>query len=250
MFRPIPVTPAVQWVGALDFDIRVFDVVMRTDNGTTYNAYLVKGGEKTVLIETVKEAFFGEFRERLEEAAGLPEIDYIVINHAEPDHSGSLARLLPLAPKAVVLGTGAALAFAKKVANADFPSRAVKDGETIDIGGMELRFIHAPFMHWPDTMFTYIPEIGALFTCDAFGCHYCDARLFNDAIEGDFLGAYRYYFDNIMGPFKPHVLAALEKLRGLDVRTICNSHGPVIRENPRNYIEMYREWAAPVKNDP
>ncbi|MCL2461183.1 MAG: FprA family A-type flavoprotein [Defluviitaleaceae bacterium] len=249
MKNPLLVRDGIYWVGALDFDIRVFDIIVAANHGTTYNSYLVKGKDKTVLVEAVKEGFYNEFMERLSQIADPSEIDYIVLNHTEPDHSGSLAKLVDACPKAEVLATNSGVMFAKKIANKDFRARAVKDGETLDIGGMTLRFIHAPLLHWPDTMFTYIEENKTIFTCDFLGCHYCDEQVFSDKVSGDFMGEFKYYFDNIMGPFKPNVLSALDKLKDLDIETVCNSHGPVIREGPKKYTELYRQWAAPVKND-
>jgi len=242
----LTVRDGIYWVGSLDRDIKVFDIIMRTEYGTTYNAYILKGAEKNVLVEVSKDAFFGEFFERLLSVIDPADIDYIVLNHSEPDHSGSLKQLLPHCPKAVVVATGTALRFLKEIVNEEFASRPIKEGDQIDIGGKTLRFIMAPFLHWPDTMFTYVPEDKALFTCDAFGCHYCDDRVFNDLIDGDFLDAYKYYFDNIMGPFKKNVLDALGKIKGLPIETICTGHGPVIRRDPQKYIEMYRAWASPA----
>ena len=234
----------IYWVGSLDFDLKVFDIIMHTDFGTTYNAYVIKGEHKNVLVEISKDQFFNEFFERLKSVIDPAEIDYIVLNHTEPDHSGSLKQLLPHCPKAVITATGTALRFLKEIVNEEFRVLQVNDGDSIDIGGKTLRFISAPFLHWPDTMFTYVPESNTLFTCDSFGCHYCDEKVFNDLIEGDFYDAYKYYFDNILGPFKKNVLAALDKISDLHIETICNGHGPVIRKNPQKYIDMYRTWAA------
>lgn len=233
------------WVGALDPDLRVFDIVMRTENGTTYNSYLVKGTEKNVLFETVKESFFSEHLSRLREVIDPADIDYIVFNHTEPDHSGSLKALLELAPKATVLGSNTAINFLKEIVNQPFPGRAVTEKDEISLGDKTLRFFINPMLHWPDTMFTYIPETASLFTCDVFGCHYSDPRVFNDQIPGDFLPAYKYYFDNILGPYKrPHLTNALKKLEGLDIRFIGTGHGPALRENIPYYRALYDDWAA------
>jgi len=245
--RGLSVKDDIYWAGILDKDIRVFDIIMRTEYGTTYNAYVVKGKDKNVLVEVAKEMFFDEFLERLQSVIDPADIDYIVLNHSEPDHSGSLKQLLPYCPNAVVIASGAALRFLKEITNMEFNARQVKDGDKIDIGGKTLQFIMAPFLHWPDTMFTYMPESKTLFSCDAFGCHYCDEKVFNDLVEGDFYDAYKYYFDNIMGPFKKYVLDALDKIKDLPIETICNGHGPVIRKDPQKYIEMYRAWAAPAQ---
>ncbi|MDY5008304.1 FprA family A-type flavoprotein [Candidatus Allofournierella merdipullorum] len=234
------------WVGVEDHDLRVFDIVMHSDWGTSYNAYAVRGTEGVALFETVKEKFFDEYLANLKEVCSLDEVKYIVVGHTEPDHSGSLEKLLELTPNATVVGSATAITFLKEIVNKPFASRAVKDGETIDLGGRTLSFLSVPFLHWPDSMYTYIPELGALFTVDSFGCHYADDRVFNDLIDGDFTEAYKYYFDCIMGPFKPFVLKALDKIKGLDIRFIGNGHGPVLRTDIPKYLEMYRAWATPV----
>lgn len=234
------------WVGVEDHDLRVFDIVMHSDWGTSYNAYAVRGTEGVALFETVKEKFFDEYLANLKEVCSLDEVRYIVVGHTEPDHSGSLEKLLDLTPNATVVGSATAITFLKEIVNKPFASRAVKDGETIDLGGRTLSFLSVPFLHWPDSMYTYIPELGALFTVDSFGCHYADDRVFNDLIDSDFTEAYKYYFDCIMGPFKPFVLKALDKIKGLDIRFIGNGHGPVLRTDIPKYLEMYRAWATPV----
>lgn len=234
------------WVGVEDHDLRVFDIVMHSDWGTSYNAYAVRGSEGVALFETVKEKFFDEYLANLKEVCSLDEVRYIVVGHTEPDHSGSLEKLLDLTPNATVVGSATAITFLKEIVNKPFASRAVKDGETIDLGGRTLSFLNVPFLHWPDSMYTYIPEMKALFTVDSFGCHYADDRVFNDLIDGDFTEAYKYYFDCIMGPFKPFVLKALDKIKGLDIQFIGNGHGPVLRTDIPKYLEMYRAWATPV----
>lgn len=234
------------WVGVEDHDLRVFDIVMHSDWGTSYNAYAVRGAEGVALFETVKEKFFDEYLANLKEVCSLDEVKYIVVGHTEPDHSGSLEKLLDLTPNATVVGSATAITFLKEIVNKPFASRAVKEGDTIDLGGRTLTFLSVPFLHWPDSMYTYIPEMKALFTVDSFGCHYADDRVFNDLIDGDFTDAYKYYFDCIMGPFKPFVLKALDKIKPLDIQFIGNGHGPVLRANIPHYLELYRQWATPV----
>lgn len=237
----------IWYVGVQDPNLRVFDIVMHSDYGTSYNSYLVKGSEKTVLFETSKEAFFDEFLGNIREVCDPSEIDYIVVNHTEPDHTGSMQRLLKLAPNATVLGSNTALTFLKEIVNEPFACRAVTEKDEIDLGGLTMKFISVPLLHWPDSMYTYIPELKALFTCDSFGCHYADKRVFNDLIDGDFTDAYKYYFDNIMGPFKPFMLKALNRIKDLPVEFVGNGHGPVLRTNVQKYFDMYREWCTPVK---
>ena len=241
----------IYWVGVLDKKLRVFDIIMQSDYGTTYNAYIVKGTEKTVLFETSKEKFFDEHLANIREVCEPESIDYIVVDHTEPDHTGSVERLLQYAPNAEVLGSATAITFLKEIVNKPFLHRVVSEKDVIDIGGMTLHFFSVPMLHWPDSMYTWIPEAHALFTCDSFGCHYADEndKVFNDEISGDFTPAYKYYFDNIIGPYKnPFMTNALDKIKDLDVRFIGNGHGPVLRENVEKYTDMYRRWCeVPVK---
>lgn len=222
---------------------------MYTDYGTTYNAYFVKGSEKTALFETVKDRFFDEFLERLNEVGSVEDIDYLVVNHTEPDHVGSVAKLLALNPNITVVGTGTAIKFLKDITNGSFKSIIAKAGTTLELGDKTVQFIMAPFLHWPDTMYSYIEEDATLITCDSFGCHYCDEKVFNDDIEGDFTDSYKYYFDMIMGPFKPHVLQALHKIKDLDLDIICPGHGPILRKDLDRYLGLYKTWATEKKRD-
>jgi flavorubredoxin len=236
------------WVGVLDPDLRVFDIIMHTEFGTTYNSYVLKGREKTVLFEASKLQFFDEWIERVKEVTPLGDIDYLVVNHTEPDHSGTIERLLELVPEIEIIGTTGAINFLKEITNrSDFNARAVRDCDTLDIGGKMLKFILAPNLHWPDTMFTYVEEIATLVTCDCFGSHYCDPNITNDALTNyeDYMKATVYYFDNIIGPFKGDVLNALRKLDGLKVDVIATGHGPVLTVNPAEVIELYRQWSTP-----
>lgn len=237
------------WVGALDFDIRVFDVVMYTEYGTTYNSYVVKGSQKTALIEAAKGKFFEEHLERLNDITSPEKIDYLVVNHTEPDHTGAIEKLLDINPDMTIVGSAFAIKFLKEIINKDFKSQIVKDGEEISLGNKTLTFLSVPYLHWPDSMYTYIKEDKTLFTCDSFGCHYCDEKVFNDLIEGDFLDAYKYYFDCIMGPFKEYIQKALDKIKDLEIETICPGHGPVLRKDLDKYIDYYRQWSKNEKVD-
>ncbi len=245
----------IYYVGVLDKKLRVFDIIMETDYGTTYNSYIVKGQHKTVLVEAAKDKFCEEFFSNIEEVCPIADIDYIVCNHTEPDHTGCIAKLLQLAPKATVLGSGTAITFLGEIINDDFPHRVITDKDVIDIGGMSLHFLYVPMLHWPDTMFTWIPEAGALFTCDSFGCHYANEAIFLDKMQDalsaeSFNYAFKYYFDNIMGPYRyPHMSNALDKIEGLEIKYIFTGHGPVLRTDIEKYIEMYRNWSkAPDKS--
>ncbi len=240
----------IYYVGVQNQSLRVFDIIMYTEHGTSYNSYIAKGKDKIAIFETVKEKFFDEHLEKIREVCDPAKIDYIVANHTEPDHSGSIAKLLDYAPNAEVLGTVSAIKFLKEILNRPFKHRIVSEKDEIDLGGMTLRFLVVPLLHWPDSMYTYIPEKKALFTCDSFGCHYADDRVFNDLIEGDFTDAYKYYFDNIIGPFKrPYMTNALKKIEGLDIAFIGNGHGPVLRTNLDHYINLYKQWCEPPKKE-
>ncbi len=249
MFKPLNVTNDVYWVGALDKDLRVFDIVMTTEYGTSYNSYIIKGSEKTAVVETAKDKFFDEFIERVKQVTEPEKIDYLIVNHTEPDHSGSVERFLELNPDITVVGSVSAIKFLGEITNKKFNSKVVKEGDTIDLGGKTLSFVSAPFLHWPDSMYTYLQEEKVLFTCDSFGCHYADDKVFNDLIEGDFLDAYKYYFDCIMGPFKEHVLKALDKVEKMDVSIVCPGHGPVLRKDLKKYFDLYRQWSTVTKGD-
>ena len=244
MKKAIQVAEGVFWTGVLDYDIEVFDIIMRTEYGTTYNSYVVKGTNKTALIEIAKESFYDEFMERLSCVCDPAKIDYIITNHTEPDHTGALAKLLELNPHAEVYGSMSAMRFLKEITNRDIPTHVVKDGDSLDLGGKTLRFTMAPFLHWPDSMYTYCEEDKLLFTCDSFGCHYASEKIFNDELDDDFLDAYKYYFDHILGPFKSYVLSALDKIKDLDIRTVCTGHGPILRTDIRKYFDLYRTWAT------
>jgi len=235
------VSPSVKWCGVLDHDIVTFDVVMETKHGTTYNSYFIDA-ERKALIETVKEGFWDVYLEKLRQITNPEEIDYIILNHTEPDHSGSLAHLLKLAPGATVVGTGNAIRYLKEMIYTDFPHIVVKDGYTLDLGNKTLQFISAPNLHWPDTMYTYLAEEKILFTCDSFGAHYCHEGVFDDKV-GDFDEDFRYYFDVILKPFSKFMLKAIEKVNALDINLIAPGHGPVLRSGWKKRVELSEKWA-------
>jgi flavorubredoxin len=231
------ITDNIHYIGVFDKDLRIFDIIMKTEHGTTYNSYLITG-EKNVVIETVKEGFKDDFIKNISKIIDPKEIDYIIMNHTEPDHSGSLKELLKIAPNAVVYASKGACMNLKNILNEDYKYHAVGDGDELDLGGRKIKFISAPFLHWPDTMFSYLEDEEILFSCDAYGSHYCDERLFDDLV-GDFHYDFIYYYNHIMRPFKDKVLKACEKISGLELKMLCPSHGPVLRTNPRKYIDEY-----------
>jgi NADH oxidase (H2O-forming) len=235
----------VFWVGAKDPDLRVFDIIMRTEHGTTYNSYLIKG-QKNILIETVKVRFSGEYLEKLDSILQGEKLDYLITNHTEPDHSGAIRNIITKYPDIQVIGTKPAYIYLKAMLNEDLNFKAVSDGEEMKLGDKTFRFIVAPFLHWPDTMFTYCIEDNILFSGDFLGCHFCmEKGLILNTDASDFLSAFKYYFEVIMGPFREHVLKALDKIKDLDIKMVCTSHGPVLVKDIDKYMELYREWSQP-----
>lgn len=234
----------LHWIGVKDPSLTVFDDLFPTEYGTTYNSYLVQGDTHTAIIDTVKKKRFDEFLANIRSITDLSKIDYIVVNHSEPDHSGSLALLLELCPEATVVSSQAARTFLGNQIHTQFDSRIVKDNDTLDLGGRTLRFIAAPFLHWPDTMFTLLQEEGVLFPCDAFGSHYSGEGIFADEMP-DFSGETRFYFDCIMRPFKERILQAVAKLDDVELKMLCPSHGPIYRSDARKPVDLYRKWSMP-----
>jgi len=216
--KVLPVNDIVSWVGVLDEDIVTFDIVMETHYGTTYNAYFIDA-EKKVVIDTVKKTFQKEFIQKISTITDPAEIDYIICNHTEPDHSGSLTYLLDMSPNATVIGSGQALNYLSEMIDRPFQSMKVRDGDSLDLGNRTLRFIGASNLHWPDTIYTYLEEDNILFTCDSFGSHYSDERMFDD-LAGDFHDAFRYYFDVILKPFSRFMLKAIDKIDALRMNRI------------------------------
>lgn len=237
----------IHWVGALDPNLRVFDIIMYTPYGTSYNSYVVKGSEKVAVFETVKAQFFDQYIERLKDLdIDISKIDYIVVDHTEPDHAGSVAKLLEISPNAKVVGSAPAIKFMKEIANREFESIVVGDGDTIGLGNKTLQFISAPFLHWPDSIYTYIPEDEVLITCDSFGSHYSSEAVINSNVENkqNYMDALKYYFDCIFGPYKSFVLKAIKKIENLKIDMILPGHGPVLVENPMEIVEYYRTWST------
>jgi flavorubredoxin len=237
----IDITSDVKWTGVLDYDIRTFDIVMTTEFGTTYNSYFINA-QKKALVEVVKEKFFDVFLNKLESFTDPREIEYIILDHTEPDHSGSLHRLLELAPDAIVVGSGNAVRYLEDIVNEPFRSLIVKDGDTLDLGNKTLRFISAPNLHWPDSIYTYLEEDRILFTCDSFGAHYCSENIFSK-LTPDYLRSFIYYFDVILKPYSRFMIKAIEKIRPLDIEVICAGHGPVHRENLRELIDLTEKYS-------
>jgi len=243
----LQVNEDVSWVGVLDKELVTFDIVMETKYGTTYNSYFIDA-QKKVVVDTVKEKYWPAFRKKLESLTDLSEIEYIVCSHTEPDHSGSVKHLLDLAPNATVVGSGQALSYLGDMVGQTFKSIKVKDGDHIDLGNKKLRVIGAPNLHWPDSIFTYLEEDGLLFTCDSFGAHYADIRMFDDQVD-DFDDAFEYYFDVILKPYSKFMLKAIEKIKALPLEMICPGHGPILRSGWKEKIEYTARKAQKYQDE-
>jgi NADH oxidase (H2O-forming) len=239
--RVIDITNDIKWIGILDYDIKTFDIVMTTEFGSTYNSYFINSVKKAV-VEVAKEKFFDVYLKKLQSVTDPRELKYIILDHTEPDHSGSLSRLLEIAPDATVVGCGNAIRYLEDIMNKPFRSLIVKDGDSLDLGNKTLRFISAPNLHWPDTIYTYLVEDKILFTCDSFGAHYCDSEIFNK-MNAEYLEAFKYYFDVILKPYSRFMIKAIEKIKPLEIDVICPGHGPVHRENLREIIDLTEKYS-------
>lgn len=237
----LKVSESVKWIGVLDKDIRTFDIVMETEFGTTYNSYLIDA-QFPAIIETAKEKFWDEYEAKIRAAIDPSTIKYIVVNHTEPDHSGSVRRLLEIAPDAIVIGSGNAIRYLKDQIGEDFPHHIVKEGDIVDLGDKKLSVISAPNLHWPDSIYTYLQEEKVLFTCDSFGAHFCHEEMYDGKV-GDYDEAFRYYFDVILKPFSKFMLKAIDKIRPLEINAICTGHGPLLTDNWKRYVDLTQKWS-------
>lgn len=242
MLRAMPIIKDLSWVGVLDASLRVFDIFIPASQGSSYNSYLLRGSEKNAIIEGVHGRFTEQFLEKIQSEMPLDKIDYLIVNHTEPDHSGAIARLLEAAPQIEIVASRGAATFLRAQLNREANCRIVSEGDTLSLGDKTLRFMMVPFWHWPDTMFTYWEEEKILFPCDGFGSHFADERMFND-IADDFWMEFSSYYDHIMRPFADKILAGCEKVRALELQMICPSHGPILRSDIWRYVDAYEEWS-------
>lgn len=238
----------VYYVGVSNPTLRVFDIIMCTEYGTTYNSYLVKGADKTALIDGAHKGFEANFQENVEAITDFANIDYMVVNHTEPDHSGAIRLVIEKNPDIVVYGTAACLKNLDNIVRLPFNRVAVKDGDTLELGGKTLTFCVSPNIHWPDTMMTYLAEDKILFSCDFLGAHFAEPTMYvhkaykKELYEKEF----KVYYDAIMGPFAKFVIRALDRIKDLDIALVCPSHGPMIMGGDIQVaMDTYRKWAAP-----
>ncbi len=235
----------IYWMGSVDWDRRLFDSLIPLPDGTSYNAYLIEGSEKTVLLDSVDPQMADELLAQLE---GISKIDYVISHHAEQDHSGTIPQVLEKYPAARLISTPKAKGLLMDLLRIPEESFiTVKDGETLSLGDKTLKFIHAPWVHWPETMVTYLKEDKILFSCDFFGSHIATTDLFVTD-EGRVCEAAKRYYAEIMMPFRKVIGKNLEKLASYDIEMIAPSHGQIF-QRPAFIIDAYREWTlGPVRN--
>ena len=236
--RAREIRPGIEWMGAIDWDRRLFDELIPLPDGTSYNAYLVRGSEKTALVDTAdptkSDALFAQL-------AGVDHLDYLIIQHVEQDHSGSAPLVLEKYPDIQILSSPKAKPMiADHLGIPQDRIQAVEDGETLSLGNWTFEFIHAPWVHWPETMLTYLREEKVLFTCDLFGSHLATDELFSGDGSHVCEAAKRYYAE-IMMPFSTLVKGHLKKLEPLDIEVIAPSHGPV-HDQPESILDAYHHW--------
>jgi len=219
---------------------------METKYGTTYNSYFINA-EKKAIIETAKEKFKDTYLDKVKQVCDPKEIEYIILDHTEPDHSGSLKHLLEIAPNATVVGSGQAINYLSEIIGTPFKYQKVRDGDTLDLGNKTLKFIGAPNLHWPDSIYSYLEEDKLLFTCDSFGAHFCKEEMFDDKV-GNYDEAFKYYFDVILKPFSKFMLKAINKIDNLDIDAICPGHGPILRSTWKDVVAKSKKLSVEYMN--
>jgi flavorubredoxin/flavin reductase (DIM6/NTAB) family NADH-FMN oxidoreductase RutF len=241
--QTVEIAPDTTAIRSLDWDRDRFDIEFGLQNGTTYNSFLIRG-EQIALVDTSHEKFRQLYFDTLTGLINPTEIDYLIISHTEPDHSGLVKDLLQMAPEITVVASKVAIQFLEDLVHQPFKRRIVKNGDRLDIGnGHEFEFVIAPNLHWPDTIFSFDHKTQILYTCDAFGMHYCTESTFDDdlkAIEPDF----KYYYECLMGPNARSVLSALKRMGELpEVKMIGTGHGPLLYHNVTKLTGLYRSWS-------
>lgn len=238
--EPRKITEGVFWAGAVDRDRRLFDSLIPLPDGTSYNAYIVTGTEKTALLDTVDPSKIHELMARLEKTA---KIDYVVAHHAEQDHSGALPAVLEKYKEAIVVASpkGKELLI-DHLHIAEGRVKTVADGEKLPLGGKTLEFIHTPWVHWPETICTFLEEDGILFSCDLFGSHLSFSGIYIED-EQKVCEASKRYFSEVMMPFRPTIRKHLERFAKYHIKTIAPSHGPVYKD-PRCIMDSHAEWVS------
>lgn len=242
------ITPGIYSAGAIDWDRRLFDELIPLPDGTSYNSYLINGSEKIALIDTVDPSKGHELVDNLNKL-GINNIDYVIANHAEQDHSGSIPKILELYPNAKVLTNPKCKDMLKDLLLIpEDKFITINDREAVSLGSKTLEFVLAPWVHWPETMFTYLREDEILFSCDFLGSHLAASDLFAADEAKVYESAKRYYAE-IMMPFRTSIKKHLEVINGMEIKVIAPSHGPVYRK-PEFILNAYKDWISDeVKNE-
>lgn len=240
--KTVEISPDIFWVGVEDWNRRIFDALIPLPYGTSYNSYLIVGGEKVALIDTVNPGFEEVLLEKISQIVSPKKIDYVIMNHAEPDHAGGIPKVLGIAENAKVVATKLGVDLAKLYFNVPLEKTVtVKEGDSLQLGCKMLKFIQAPWLHWPETMFTFNIEDRVLFPCDFFGSHLATDKLYADEVGDPLLPEAKRYYAEIMMPYAKFGQKALDKVKPLDPKIIAPSHGPIHR-HPSSIIEAYEKW--------
>lgn len=248
MMNKIEIAKNSYWIGYVD-DRKVPFHRLILEKGTTYNSYLLMT-EKPTVIDTVDIEFGRGYVENLSKIIDPEEIQYVVINHVEPDHAGGLPALLSKAKNAIVVTTALGAEELKKMFKLEHRTfMIIRDGDTLDIGGKTLQFFETPYLHTEETMITYAVEDQILYPCDQFSTHIATRELFNDLAKEDFQADFEGYYQLIMHPHRPYVQDMLQKLKGLNIKMIAPSHGYILRENPEKFIKAYENMSQPKAED-
>ncbi|MBP8657258.1 MAG: FprA family A-type flavoprotein [Fervidobacterium sp.] len=238
------IVDGVYYVGVNDRDTHLFENIWPLTKGVSYNSYLVVD-EKTALIDTVKVSKMGEYIEKIHQILDGKKLDYLIINHMEPDHSGAISSIVHAFPGVKVVGNKRTHDFIKAMYHIDVNFYEVREGDEIDLGNRKLKFFLTPMVHWPETMMTYEINDKILFAGDAFGGFgSLDGGIFDDEVDVDYFeNEIRRYYSNIVGKFGPMVQKALQKFNGVEIKIVCSTHGPVWRTNPMHIISAYDRWS-------
>lgn len=248
------IKPNIYSVGILNPNLRIFDIIMPTKFGTSYNSYLIKDGDQTILIDGCHDSYSKQYFNNINEVSNIKSINTLIINHCEPDHTGAIRKLIEANSEIKIYCTKTSSIFLKGITNINnLNIHTIQDGEELKINSKTFKFVVAPFLHWPDSMFTYLIEDKIAFTCDFLGSHYCEPTMIDTQITyvNEYWSAFKNYYDAIFGPFKQHVKFGLGKLANLTIETVCPSHGPVLTSAPfiSESIKKYDNWSNPTTQD-